>query len=432
MKRLISSPDLTGRVLYFTASVLWLCFPASAWEVFSPQEQTLEQIALLKTIREKVRGNESLFQLIKMDWSVEKETMSQPVRSSRVRGPQYTSHKGTWAQDVILQHCDYSSFAEDEFVKGYITVSDGEVQRNGRKPDLMSGTISPVEKFYWSRAPMTYLGIRLFNLRHRTTDVLVPEHAWIENETQEHKGRAVYVINAVEPGKAKLLAKIYIDSDRNMPVNIKYYDKHPLTGKDRLICEVKDIELFHLPNGGWFPIAGSRCIYLDDSQERYDANHIRVDTSSLTIRREDIPDELFKLKFPEGAKVFNEILGVMTVIGKEGGTTAVVDSIIDETLNQLEEEDRSEKEIDEQSRDPNETVGLFEKPSPSDSSVSIKNNEENSVYVESLGVPTKKNIGLSRVTLSVLLVASAFLTGFAVLTIYVVLKKIGIRGEHNG
>jgi hypothetical protein len=34
-----------------------------------------------------------------------------------------------------------------------------------------------------------------------------------------------------------------------------------------------------------------------------------VDPNSITIRREDIPDSLFDISFPSGAKIYNAVKG---------------------------------------------------------------------------------------------------------------------------
>ena len=430
MIRFCSNPGLLRRILFFATAILWSCLPTGARDFASPQEQSVEQIALLGAIREKIRNNESLFQLIKMDWSVEKVWMSPPSKSPRAGGRRITSHEGMWAQDGILQHWDRNSFSDGESLRSYITVFDGEVVRNGLKPDFMSGTISPVEKSPWHRSPMMYLGIRLFDVRHRTTDLLVPEHAWVEKEKQEHRGRPVYVVNVIEPGKPHKLAKLYIDCERNMPVNIKQYRKDRRTGQDHVRIEIKDIELYQLPNGGWFPVSGSRRLYFDDSFELYDGSNIKVDTSSLTIRREDIPEELFTFEFPQGAKVFNEILGVRTTIGQKGGTTAVVDSVVDETLYGLEGDVNSPKQATTgQTPTPSEAVEL------SDSNVSADVNEERSVRTDEPNLLAEGRIRRGPGALKIILTVSAFLTGFAVLMIVIVYRsgrRADAGGKHNG
>ena len=65
------------------------------------------------------------------------------------------------------------------------------------------------------------------------------------------------------------------------------------------------MELHQLPNGGWFPVKGTRILYRRGPKHNSEFNYITVDVNSITIECKDIPYSLFKLEYPEGARVHN-------------------------------------------------------------------------------------------------------------------------------
>jgi hypothetical protein len=88
-----------------------------------------------------------------------------------------------------------------------------------------------------------------------------------------------------------------------------------------------------LPNGGWIPIEGVSSLYWRPSSE-VSSEHIVVDVNSITIRREDIPDSLFKLDIPKDAIVTNRITGITTKAGQV--SDAKLESIIDDNIKFME------------------------------------------------------------------------------------------------
>ena len=96
-----------------------------------------------------------------------------------------------------------------------------------------------------------------------------------------------------------------------MPVYIEHYVINPDSGEEGLTSKIDSIELHELPNGAWIPIKGVRSIYFHD---RVGSQHISVDPRTITIRREDIPDSLFDIQFPEGCQVYNAIIGAEDAI----------------------------------------------------------------------------------------------------------------------
>ena len=103
-----------------------------------------------------------------------------------------------------------------------------------------------------------------------------------------------------------------------MPLKIQHFGLNdPCNSNSRPHSEVIGIKLHQLPNGGWFPVEGTRVSYRQKPRPHQRLSHIVVDVNSITIQREDIPESLFEINFPEGAIIYNAILDITMEQGKE-------------------------------------------------------------------------------------------------------------------
>ena len=107
----------------------------------------------------------------------------------------------------------------------------------------------------------------------------------------------------------------------------------PSSSNSKPHSEVIGIKLHQLPNGGWFPIEGTLVSYRQEPRPHQRLSHIVVDVNSITILRDDIPDSLFDIHFPEGAKVYNDILGITVEQGK--GESLDVERIVDDSIEKM-------------------------------------------------------------------------------------------------
>ena len=276
----------------------------------------------LETIREKVIQNEGLYSLIKLDY-VRKQSTSIPesellVPTSPV-APTKAGRRGsycrsTWAKDGIKQYLLNEVYSDsDELVFGHLSVLDGKVLKMGMTPGLMDGNITKLEDFQWALFDVGFLGLRPFNGKHKLSELLVKEHASFEGEIEVIDKRKAYVVGIKKPGKTSF-TRMWIDCERGMPIKYEHYDRHPDSSGARLTSEVKSIELHQLPNGGWFPVKGTRMLYRRSQKSHILFHYITVEVNSITINREDIPDSLFDIDFPVGAQVYNAITGVKTIV----------------------------------------------------------------------------------------------------------------------
>lgn len=291
----------------------------------------LEQKPSLQSIQAKVAQNERLYSLIKLDYtrkdstSIAKSELLVPLPPGNLvpvkpvpptkAGLRGSYFKCTWAQDGIKQYLLNESYSDsDELVFGHLSVLDGKVLKMGMTPDLMAGNITTLDNFQWALFDVGFLGLRPFNGRQKLSELLVKEHASFDGKIDVIDGRQAYVVGIKRPGKSSF-TRMWIDRERGMPIRYEHYDRHPDSSGAKLTSEVKSIELHQLPNGGWFPVKGTRILHRRGPKPHSIFDYITVDVNSITIKRKDIPDSLFKLEFPEGARVHNSITGVTTNAG---------------------------------------------------------------------------------------------------------------------
>lgn len=332
------------RLVASCASLAWICILLATSQKGLAAQQASGQTLSLQSIQELVARNENLASLIKMDYTVR---FNQSIPPSEIQPPSlekykrrmgrpYSHYSGVWAQDGVRQHSDNNYFyAPDEPARADIFVIDGEVMKWGKKPDLMQGGINYMSKFRWPVVGPTHLGLRPFDGKHLLSDILVPEYAFVHDKTEIVDGRETHVVDVKSPTpvkKGRVFGQIWIDCERGTSLRLEYY--HATSAQPTLMTEIKSIKLHQLPNGGWIPVEGTRVSHRLIPKPYARFSHIAVDVNSITIRREDIPDSLFTLSFPEGARVYNAITGITT----EGGRVwdPRLDAIIEESTEKFD------------------------------------------------------------------------------------------------
>lgn len=318
--------DFCKSLVAFSVAITYILLMPVASRTRSFGSRKLEQKPSLQSIQAKVAQNEKLHSLIKLNYTRKRSTSipeselfvpTPPGASTRMappikEGPRGSYFKCTWAQDGIKQYLLNESYSgSDEFVFGHLSVLDGKVLKMGMTPDLMDGNITTADHFPWPMFEVGFLGLRPFSGDQKLSELLVKEHASFDGEIDVIEGRQAYVVGIKRPGKSSF-TRMWIDCERGMPLRYKHYDRHPDSGGTFLGEEVKLIELYRLGNGGWFPVKGTRILYRRGPKPHSIFNYITVDVNSITIERKDIPDSLFKLEYPEGARVYNSITGVTT------------------------------------------------------------------------------------------------------------------------
>ena len=286
---------------------------------FASQTQQSEEV--LQTVRALVQKNESSAALIKMEYTLRysrsEDDDGQPEAKDlsrtgnlRARGVRFSHYNGLWAQDGVKQHSSKDYFSQGEWHKGSTTILDGEVKKWGQKPDLMLGAIDHMEMYNWRDLGLTKLGMRPFEAHNWLSELLVPEYASAYERTEMKDGRKAYVVDVKRASEPAYYARMWIDLERGLPIQIEYRGRHPSVQGQRLMCKVESIKHHQLPNGGWIPVAGTRSVFYPNSHPRVRSAHVVVDVNSITIERDEIPESLFTLRFPKGARVSNNIVGM--------------------------------------------------------------------------------------------------------------------------
>ena len=295
----------------------------------------------LDSVRELVARNEALLNPIKMAYTVKMSQTGerpQPLTGSRRAGRRYSHIKCVWAQagekHYTREDCFYGP---DEPARSSVKVFDEEVKTQAKLPNLMEGTISPRDNHDWYSVLVAKLGLRPFEGHYTLSQILVPELASLHEKTEMIDGREAYVIDAKRPSVHPYFARLWIDRQRGLPLRIWYFDRHPNWDNARLSSEINDIKFHLLPNGARIPTEGVRSVNFSDGNVFYE--HMKVDVHSITIRREDIPESLFKIDFPDDARIYNAISGLTSLKGRQrkpyehviaGGGTYIAGTVTDE------------------------------------------------------------------------------------------------------
>jgi len=299
--------------------LVWMClFHVALIGQIAFTEQS--PVETLESVRNLVAKNEALMCLIKMDYRLDYERTgdvpdfgSKALTSSgymKTGDSVFASCEGVWAQDGIRQYSFNDYFdSSAELITGYINIVDGEVMKRA-KPDLMKGKISKMEEFNWRDIFPALLGLRPFEAENNLSDILVPQYASLHKDTEMVDGRQVYVVDVNRPVQPVYFARIWIDRLWGVPLKLQYFDVHPTTTQNRLRVEVNVNKVHQLSNGGHLAVKGTRSVFFSGAKTWTANEHITIDVNSITTRREDIPDSLFSLTFPKGAKIYNSILGI--------------------------------------------------------------------------------------------------------------------------
>ncbi len=275
----------------------------------SAQEAPASPVSL-EALREAVLANEAKAALIRMEYRVSYEESGGPPPSpEQIEAGLATHGHSVYAQDGARLHHTRSDYADAKWLRGGINVVDGEVHKQSILPDLMWGRIDRIETFNWASVCPAGLGFRPFNNKYRLSELLVPAHASVQEDCVTFEGRPAAVVKAGYPGE-NFYALIWMDLERGMPLHIEYRYPNKEGGGYHRGWMVEGIKLHRLPNGGWIPVQGIGRQHIKRPEfELHNVLHVVVDVNSISIDKKDIPDSLFDIQFPPGAKVENGIVG---------------------------------------------------------------------------------------------------------------------------
>ncbi len=270
-------------------------------------------VTSLEALRKTVLANEAKANLLRMEYKCWTELSSTiPKLSARLEKSEGKSAgylQYVYAQDGQRFHRTSSTYEGTQCVHANVFAVDGEVCKSGRLPALMEGYISRVDKFTWGDVVPIQFAFRPFGNRFLLSDCLLPQYASVRENRVMLNGRAAMLVDINEPREGSYYHRVWIDLERGLPLRMEFHDPgHPDNS------EISESTKFHqLPNGGWITVEGdlkqhtvTAKGYVTDLTLR-----CKVDVNSVSIDKKDIPDSLFDIKFPPGARILNEIVGVV-------------------------------------------------------------------------------------------------------------------------
>jgi hypothetical protein len=282
------------------------------------------QTPTLEKVRELVARNEELLNPVKVSYTAKVIRINdRPTLATGGRKPsgrKFSHYNVVWAQSGQNQYVKIESFyGPNEPAGSSVEVFDEQVVTEAKLPDMMEGYIQVKDRYNscWYHVLTTKLGLRPFGGQYNLSEVLVPGLATIHNELKSIGNRHAYVIDVQKPDFSSYFSRVWIDSERGIPLLLRSYNQHPERDPNGFSSELKSTSFYQLPNRGWIPTVGTRSLYNRRSDPvRITHENLIADVNSITTKLEDIPESLFTIEFPDGARIYNSISGLTTVKGQ--------------------------------------------------------------------------------------------------------------------
>ena len=284
---------------------------------YAGEQARVDESVTLETLRQRVARNEKLIDPIKLSYTVKFSRTGERPRPSGMRGPgrPYSHCSSVWAQSGSKQYVRLDCFfGPNEPASSSLVVFDADVKTAVKLPDKTQCTIADGDQRDWFDVFAARLRLRPFENQYLLSEVLVPVHATLGRETEVISDRPAYVVDMIQPDLPSNVVRLWIDAQAAIPLRTRIYDRHPTAPQARLILEVNDVTPYRLPNGGWIPVTGVRTLHFSGSNPPYSGSeHFAVEVDSITTQ---VPDSLFALELPVGARIYNDTSGLTTVQGQ--------------------------------------------------------------------------------------------------------------------
>jgi hypothetical protein len=271
----------------------------------------------LESLRQRVARNESLIDPIKLSYTVRfsRTGASTPPASKRGPGRPFSHYHGVWAQSGSKQYVRLDYFyGPNEPALISMAILDGTTKTTVRLPDRRECTVMAMSRTDWFDVFAAKLRLRPFEDHWRLSELLVPPHALLRNDTEVIGGRPTRIVDLTAPDPYSGCVRVWIDPEAGLPLRTCLYNEHPTAPQAVVIGEVNDIKPYRLPNGGWIPSTGLRAIYVRHADPPFSSyEHIAVDVNSVVTQ---VPDSLFQIDLPDGAITYNDLSGLVTTKGR--------------------------------------------------------------------------------------------------------------------
>lgn len=272
----------------------------------------------IQQVVDSVRSNEQKLSLIRMRFHAKFSSEGQtPEQSSdpRAGSKRAVRHEEIeWAQDGIRQYFVHrdTKQEDDGSIFGEISVVDGEVYKSADWPALKRGTVRDVSKY--DRWMVNYAALLYYRPFYRPgagarllSETLASAEVVSDVALESLNDRQVYLLDVRFQETPSAFKRLYVDRQRGLLLRSDTFYRSPETGEERLVARTELSEVHETENGGWVAVEGRR-IFFGDGFTGF--MEVRVDVNSVSVRREDIPESLFELDFPEHTIVHNDVLGM--------------------------------------------------------------------------------------------------------------------------
>jgi hypothetical protein len=272
-----------------------------------PNSQLPEALpkADLAKIRQIVAKNEALVALLRLEYTTNLQlpTGAPPGTPYRQLGRRYSHYRCDWAQNETQRKYYLRTdhfYSADELANSNVVVISGDTVNVGRKISGKDWIFHRPPKVQWGILDLDFLrlGLRPFQSDQLLSELLVPEYASVRPGMEQFDERAAYVVDVRQPLAPAYFGSFWIDPERGVTLRLEYYDEAP-SAASRKTSSCDSIKLYQLPNGGWIPVAGRRTFHFKHGDG---VSGIKVNTDSISIQAEDIPDALFDTEAPQTSR----------------------------------------------------------------------------------------------------------------------------------
>jgi outer membrane lipoprotein-sorting protein len=224
-------------------------------------------------------------------------------------------------------YSEYETHRSDGSKYSGIIAYDGSATRRYRK-DLNNGLIT--SQRHW---PTVLTPDRFTNLYVDVKDLTMSEFLEASEiktisscKINQHDGYLVEVVHCDSSKEAPVEQKIYFDAEIGfIPVKTETYRLD--ISKEMPVLITEGVAYEKRADGVYFPTSAKALTYKRNSNGKMDlVTEVRVSIPEVKVNV-DLPQDIFTLKFPQGAKVYDEIYDISYTVGEALDTINKIDEI---------------------------------------------------------------------------------------------------------
>ncbi len=278
--------------------------------------RTPEEIATLAQMRTLILANEAALSTLGFSWAAHRTDNTQSARSTGIhsvpseatpRGIPYKFREGRFARDHSQWACREDRYvSKSQQVGTTHAVWDAEVLMQKESLATTPGVIDYADQFHWEQVPPLAWTMHVFADARPLTELLVPLLARIHIPLESINGWPVTVVDVRHPERLSDYARIWLDLESGLPLQIDTYQALPWPRLQRTE-RIKDVALLPLPNGAWLPVKAQRIQYRIAPRKHERVSGMAVDCQTIVTHAHEIDPLLFAAPFRRGERIYNAI-----------------------------------------------------------------------------------------------------------------------------